>query len=273
MERREFLGSSLMASALAASGAADPLSANQSEGKPNQQFIQIRHYTLAPVGDAKICDNYFRDALIPAANRLGIKPVGVFNTWFGPEGFSGKWLLLAGPSVEVLATLDAHLSQDQEYLKTGAPFLDAPVNQPPFSRFETSLLRTMPAFPHVAVPESMAKSTGRIYELRTYAQPTQRAHDLKVALFQEGGEAASLEKDGFGGVFYAVNIIGSGIPGPTLPSLTYMWVYESLAARQKAEEVWMSDPAARATMAQPKYANSNSAISNILLKPAAYSQL
>jgi hypothetical protein len=195
MERREFLGSSLMASTLALGGTADASPVTQSDAKPAQQFIQIRHYSLAPVGDAKLCDDYFRDALIPAANRLGITSVGVFNTWFGPEGFSGKWLLLVGPSVETLATLDAHLAEDQDYLKAGTPFLNASVNQPPFSRLETSLLRTMPAFPRVGVPESMAKSATRIYELRTYAQPTHHSHELKVSLFQEGGEGAeSLER-------------------------------------------------------------------------------
>ena len=271
MERRQFLQASLVASGLTSSE--KPFSAAGQGDKPNQQFIQLRHYSLTPAGDMKLCDNYLRDALIPAANRLGIRPIGVFNTWFGPQGFTDKWLILPGPSVEVLANLDTHLSDDRAYLKLGEPFLNAPVNQPPFSHLETSLLRTMTAFPRVSVPESMAKSPTRIFELRTYVQPTHRSHELKVSLFQEGGEAASLEKDGFPAVFYAVNIVGSGIPGASLPSLTYMWVYDSLATRQKAEEVWMNDPMVHALMNDAKYANIPSTITNIIMRPTPYSQL
>src|ERR1700722_17759464 len=110
MQRREFLASSLVASGLAAGVSAGNAQAQQAE-KRSQLFIQVRHYLLGPVGNSKLCDDFFRDALIPAANRLGITPVGVFNGWFGPDTAT-KWVLLVGPSLETLATLEMRLAQD-----------------------------------------------------------------------------------------------------------------------------------------------------------------
>jgi hypothetical protein len=271
MQRREFLASSLVASGLAAEVSARSAQAQQTE-KRSPLFIQVRHYMLGPVGNAKLCDDFFRDALIPAANRLGISPVGVFNGWFGPDTAT-KWVLLVGPSLETVATLETHLSRDPEYMKTAAPFLNAPVAQPPFSRMESSLLQTLPELPGVAVPAALAKAEKRIYELRTYVQPTYLSHDLKADLFQAGGEAESLNKAGLNGVFFAENLIGSGIPGSSLPGITYMWAYASLADRQKGEEVWGASPETHAVMGNPKYAGVPSVISNIILRPAPYSQL
>ena len=33
----------------------------------------------------KLADDFFREALVPALNRLGISPVGVFNVEIGPD--------------------------------------------------------------------------------------------------------------------------------------------------------------------------------------------
>ena len=271
MERRDFLAYSLTSSALAA-GAALPTEGAQAAPK-GDLFIQIRRYSFEPVGNMKVMDDFLRDALIPASNRLGIAPVGVFNSWFGPDSLSGKWVLLVGPSVETLATLDLRLADDAEFMKAGAPFLAAPIKDPAFSHLETSLLKTMPRLPGVSVPAELAKSPKRIFELRTYVQPTDASHQLKVALFQDGGEAESLKRAGFHAVFHAVNLVGSGMPGSSLPSLTYMWVYESLAARQEAEDVWMASPDMHTVMSNPKYAATSNVISNVIMKPTSYSQL
>src|SRR6266513_4761380 len=261
MNRRTFLTASLVAPALRGSSAAGqtPVTIDQ---KP--KFVQLRHYTVAP-GGAQACDAYFRDALIPAANRHGISPVGVFTAWFGPESLSGRYLVLPGDSLEMVATLDAVLADDDGYMRAAAAFLDAPAGQAPFTRLETSLLRTMRRLPAFAVPATFVNSKSRLFELRTYVQPTAAAHARKVAMFEEG-EAAILAKCGFNAVFHGVNLIGSGFPGSGLPSLTYMWVYPNLAQRQAAEEAWGASEDRRTFFALPKYANTPSTISNIILQ-------
>jgi hypothetical protein len=72
MQRREFLTSSLAASAL---GLAQESSAQSvvptPSGKP-REYYEIRKYHLQSGPQTKLTDNYVSSALIPALNRLGI---------------------------------------------------------------------------------------------------------------------------------------------------------------------------------------------------------
>ena len=85
MERREFLTSSLAASALALAKESSAQSvAPTPSGKP-REYYEIRKYHLQSGPQTKLTDNYVSNALIPALNRLGIAPVGAFRLDFGPE--------------------------------------------------------------------------------------------------------------------------------------------------------------------------------------------
>src|SRR5215469_8597250 len=86
MQRRTFLTSSLTASALAlASPERGFLAAQEAAEKSGREFYELRQYHLASGPQRKLCDDFFREALVPALNRLGIKPVGVFDLTIGPE--------------------------------------------------------------------------------------------------------------------------------------------------------------------------------------------
>ena len=50
-----------------------------------REFYQLRRYLLSSGPQRKLADDYFRDALVPALNRLEISPVGVFSVSIGPE--------------------------------------------------------------------------------------------------------------------------------------------------------------------------------------------
>ena len=67
MDRRNFLSTSLPASALslASLAAAAPQS-------PAAEYYELRRYQLANGPGTKLTDQYFAGALIPALNRLGI---------------------------------------------------------------------------------------------------------------------------------------------------------------------------------------------------------
>src|SRR6267143_1875235 len=77
MERRKFLASSLAASALAVTTTGSYAEAAQGamQGK-GREFYQLRRYHLNSGPQRKLCDDFFRDALMPALNRLAISPVG-----------------------------------------------------------------------------------------------------------------------------------------------------------------------------------------------------
>src|ERR1700676_5490200 len=110
MKRRQFLAGSLAAPGLAA----------QQAGAKNREYYVLRRYQLQSGPQEKLADSYFREALVPGLNRLGIRPVGVFSVDIGPDSPS-FYVLMPGTSVEALVTADFRLEHDAEYLKAGAP--------------------------------------------------------------------------------------------------------------------------------------------------------
>ena len=141
MKRRTFLASSLAASALAATAAGNYLQGAQGTAdEKGREFYQLRRYLLSSGPQRKLCDDFFRDALVPALNRLKITPVGVFNVTIGPET-PAFYVLMPSLSAETLALVETRLAQDAEYMKAGAPFLNAPANQPAFLAWKARYCR------------------------------------------------------------------------------------------------------------------------------------
>src|SRR5579864_8642849 len=111
MKRRDFLASSLAASAagstpLAAGPAREGLTAAgdafRAADQGGREYYELRRYHLRRGPQTKLLDDYFRDAFLPAMKRLGIGPVGVFNTSIGP-GSPLVYVLIACPAIELLA--------------------------------------------------------------------------------------------------------------------------------------------------------------------------
>src|SRR5579884_2778649 len=78
MQRRRFLTSSLAASALA-------LNARAQQNSTGREYYELRKYHLVSGPQTKLTNTYIAEALIPGLNRLGIKPVGAFELYLGPE--------------------------------------------------------------------------------------------------------------------------------------------------------------------------------------------
>ena len=162
MERRKFLASSLAASAMAAVASSEYLQAAPSTGR---EFYQLRLYRFINGPQRKAADAYFKDALIPALNRLGITPVGVLNLTIGPQTPT-VYLLMPGTSLETLITVEDRLAQDTEYMKAGAAFLNTPAEKPPYDRIDSSFLQAFEKIPRLKVPPSTATHGPRICEIR-----------------------------------------------------------------------------------------------------------
>lgn len=269
MKRRTFLTSSLAVSALATTSSAVPLSQAQTAPEAKARlFYQLRRYTLSNGPQKKLCDDYFRDALVPALNRLGISPVGVFNVAIGPDTPT-MFLLMPSTSLASLVSVEDHLAADSEYMKIGAPFLNAPAAAPAYLRIEIALLQAFEKIPGLTLPPATAGNGPRVFELRTYESPSDQDHKRKVEMMQSGEEAI-FAKAGFTQVFYGDMLIGA-----RMPNLTYMLSYESTSERDKKWAAFANNPDWKALSAQPRYAFENivSAISNIILTPAPYSQI
>ncbi|RPJ63014.1 MAG: NIPSNAP family protein, partial [Acidobacteria bacterium] len=90
----------------------------------------------------------------------------------------------------------------------------------------------------------------------------------KVEMFNEGGEIAIFRKTGLQPVFF-----GETLVGPRMPNLTYMVVFPDWAAREKAWDTFRNDPDWKKLSADPKYADTVSNITDLILRPTAYSQV
>ncbi len=264
MKRRQFLTSSLAASALAL---AKESRAQTPSGKP-REYYEIRKYHLQSGPQIQLANSYVSDALIPALNRLGISPVGAFNLDIGPETPT-LFLLLPSTSLETLATAELRLPHDEAFMKAAEPFWNAPAKEPAFQRIESSLLIAFEGWPQLIVPPATAQHGKRIFQLRTYESASSQDHVRKVEMFHHG-EFDIFQKAGFGQVFYGDTLIG-----PRLPNLTYMLSFSDLTEMNAKWDVFRNDPAWKALSASPRYSFESivSNISNLFLSPTTYSQI
>jgi NIPSNAP len=269
MERRQFLASSVAASALAVTSTGSALEAAQGMmTMQGREFYQLRRYHINNGPQKKLCDDFFRDTLIPALTRLGIGPVGVFDLSIGPDTPS-IYVLMPGSSAETLATVETHLGQDADYMKGGAAFLNAPAREPAFDRMHSTFLQAFEKWPKLVLPKATATHGPRVFELRIYEGATDQDHRRKVEMMQSG-EADIFAKNGFEQIFYSETLIG-----PRLPNLTYMLCFDSLATRDKQWAAFRASDDWKTYSTQPKYAFEPivSNITNVILTPTAYSQI
>jgi len=270
MDRRNFLSTSLTASALSVAGAATARGQSPaSSPTAAAEYYDFRRYQLVSGPGTRLTDSYFAGALIPALNRLGIGPIGAFSIYFGPDT-PAYYLLLPSTKLETLVRADLELAKDPAFMKAAAPFWDAPGGAPPCSRIESTLLRAFEGYPRLVVPAAAAKKEKRVYHLRQYVSPTNMDHIRKVEMFHHG-EFGIFAKAGAAGVFYADALIG-----PRLPSLTYMLSFPDVAALEAGWEKFSADPDWRKLAADPQFKldpPTVSSVTSIVLRPLAYSQV
>src|SRR2546426_8166354 len=124
MKRRDFFKSSVAATSVAAMSPL--LSAKAAESAPGvtREFYELRLYHLRRGQMTKRFDDFYRDAAIPAMNRAGIGPIGVFGVMFGPDSPT-MYVLLPHKSIDSFATALDRVRADADYQKVGAEFINA----------------------------------------------------------------------------------------------------------------------------------------------------
>lgn len=267
MKRRQFLGSSV---ALSAATALDFPKAAQSKqaASSGREYYELRQYHLESGPQSQLTNHYLETALVPALNRLGISPVGVFSLDIGPET-PKIYLLIPSASLDTLATAEFKLAQDEEYVRAGEKFLKAPAKEPAYTRVESQLMIAFEGHPKLTVPPVTAQHGSRVFQLRTYESPSHHDHVVKVEMFHSG-EFDIFQKAGFWQVFYGDTLIGS-----RLPNLTYMLSFPSLNDLNTMWDAFSSNPDWKKLTASPKfnYESIVSNITNLILKPTPYSQI
>ena len=237
----------------------------QGDGK-RREYYELRRYQFLSGPHVNLAHDYFREALVPALNRLGIRLVGVFNLTIGPEAPS-VYLLMPCSSLDTLIAVDSALDRDAAYLKAGDAFLNAPARDPAYVRVDSSLLLAFEGMPLLAVPA--AEKRPRMFELRTYESPSDQDHKRKVEEFNSG-EMDSFRKAGFWGVFFASSLIGS-----RLPNLTYMLGFNDLADRDRKWDAFRAEPGWTKLNASTRYTFEAivSNTTNTILTATPYSQI
>ena len=265
IERRRFLTSALAA----ATATPEFVQAQQAKsGAGSPEYYVLRHYHLTSGPQRKLTDNYLKAALLPALNRLGISPVGVFGVEVGPASPS-LYVLLPSASLETLVTADFRLVHDDEYNKAGADFLNAPAKDPAYVRVESSLMRAFEGKPRLAKPPMTPNHNARVFELRTYESPTDQDHRRKVEMFHSG-EFDIFHRTGFWQIFYGDTLIGAN-----QPNLTYMLGFANIGERAEKWNAFRNDAQWKKLSSSTRFSFENivSNVNNLLLTPTAYSQV
>ena len=85
MKRREFLKSTLVAGLSATVPATRLIAAEEQPLVAPREYYELRLYHLRRGSMTARFNNYCREAAIPALNRAGAGPIGVFSMNVGPD--------------------------------------------------------------------------------------------------------------------------------------------------------------------------------------------
>lgn len=264
MERRTFLAGGLAAAGLSAS----TMTAGAEPPTADREYYELRHYLLRLGPQSARLDAYLKDALIPAAKRLGLGPVGAFSLAMGLDSPS-VYVLLAHKSAVSALTLESRLDADAEYQKAGEAFLNASYADPPYLRVESSLMVAFSGLPVAKVPVETDGNKPRLFELRTYESHSRKAHQKKVEMFNKG-ETNIFHRLGMQPVFFGETLIGA-----RQPNLTYMLTFADMADRDRRFGAFVADPEWKKLSAMPEYAQTQlvTGTSSVVLRPLPYSQI
>jgi len=259
MKRREFLAASCAAGAAGLSGMAS--AAEKSSGA--KQYLELRHYELASAEKQKVFDDFLAKAAIPALNRLGIAPVGVFRMAQNED--ANLWVLIPHNSLESVAGANTKMLADKRYQKAGSAVLNCPKDDPAYERVVSSLLLAFDKCPKVEVP---SKKDSRLFQLRTYESHNTIMAKRKIEMFNGAGEIAVFRQTGLDPVFF-----GEALVGVKIPSLTYMVGFDDDDARKKAWDAFRVHPKWKKLSSDPYFKGTVSNITNLVVRPTAASQI
>jgi hypothetical protein len=266
MNRRQFISLSSAAGLAAATS-----TTSAAESGSEREYYEIRQYLIEKEEQKKGLDDFFKNAAIPALNRLGVKPVGVFYPGAAAAGqpapLGPVYVIMRHPSAESAATLVDRLASDSEFQSAGADYLNATAGSPAYKRIESSLMVAFQGMPRLERP---VQGPGRIFQLRTYESPSERTNFKKIEMFEQAGEIQIFREVGLNPVFF-----GRALVGKKMPNLTYMLGFKSLEDQQAAWKKFGSHPDWKRLKDMQEYADKSilCGITNISLIPAEYSQI
>lgn len=229
------------------------------------QYFELHRFQLSNNnGQLRRANDFFGKVYAPAAERVGLPPVGFFLPVIAEQA-PFLLMLATHPTLDSFETANQRLAGDAAYAKGLDAYL---TDAQPYMRRDVTLLRAFPGIPAMTIPVAKA-NVSRVFELRTYESNTSLTLRRKIKMFEDG-EAAIFRRLGMSPVFFAQTVAGRN-----MPNLTYMLCYDDLAAREKLWKDFGSDPEWRKLRDAPGNSDAEivSNIGNLIVRPAPYSQI
>jgi hypothetical protein len=235
-------------------------------------FYQLKIYHLNSDEQEARLDKYLQEAYLPALHRAGINKVGVFKpventTTSAPDSVQLVYVFIPFSKSEQFFKLDEILTKDKQYTAAGKDYLEAGPKNAPYLGFESVLMEAFTGMPGVEVPKLKSDKEQRIYELRNYEAATEKLHQNKVAMFNNG-EIQIFDRLGFNAVFY-----GRVLAGTLMPGLMYMTSFENMQERDAKWKTFGDDPAWKKLSSDPRYEGNFKRADIYLLRAADYSDI
>ena len=234
----------------------------------DRDLYELKIYHLKNQEQEKQVDKFLKEAYLPALNRAGIGSVGVFKPVEGDSAYGKKiYVYIPYSSPEMFLKVPQALEKDKKYKEDGSGYLNAPHNNPPYSRIETTLLWAFEGMPRFQPNKLSGSPSDKIYELRSYEGATEKLYRNKVDMFNKG-EIEIFNRLGFYPMFF-----GEVIAGANMPNLMYMTAFSDKASRDAHWKAFGEDPAWKKMRSMEEYQNNVSHADIILLHPTPYSGL
>ena len=229
-----------------------------------RQYYELRIYVTKSEEQQKRINDYWQNAAVPAYNRLGVKPVGVF-TEMQDSPTNRIYVVIPCDSLDAFAGFPAKLAADAVYRKAAAEFLEAPKTNAAFERFESSLLVAFDGMKRMSLPAEDKKPT--VFELRTYISPSEDKGLSKIKMF-ESGEISVMKEVGLAPIFYSRSLTGAN-----MPSLVYLTCGENAEAHAKHWKDFGAAPVWKKLQTDPQFKDNVSRQIKLILKRTSASQI
>jgi hypothetical protein len=274
MKRREFLtaGTASLVVTTATVANETPVLAQSPSA---QEFVEVRKYAVKDADKRAKLVEILDKALIPALNRQGIKPVGVFTALEADvvparekERDVAKmsvFVVFPHKTTATAVSANAKLLADATYRKDAAPIFETTSRDPVYTDCETFLLYNFPTIPVLETPQL---GPNRIFQMRLYRSFNIERNAAKIHMFDKGGELPLFREVGLNPIFF-----GDIVAGNRLPAFLYMFGCSSIEARNTSWKNFIDSPKWAAMKDLPEYKDTATEIDNYFLKPSPGSQI
>ncbi len=225
----------------------------------DKEIYEWRIYTLTE--DDSVLDDFYKNVLIPAYNRLGIK-VGAFKL-YDKKMPEQRFYLFVYPDISSYHKVKRNIWKDSAFKKEAQAFYDLSAPNPVYTEFESYLCEAFDKIPQLKMPDE----DRTVFELRHYHSPNEEANQRKVRMFNVD-EMDVFDKVGIHPVCY-----GEVLAGPHMPALMYLTWYKNKETHDEAWRAFGNHPDWHRIKDLPEYAYTATNNTNRVLVPLPYSQI